>query len=386
MLTRVAWIGSVCIACPSAHAADSVELYGVIDNALQYVRDATPSAQSLAGMVGGNLSGSDWGMKGTEELGPFRVMLQLGSGFDPGKGLLDTFNGNALVFGPQAYVGVQHDGLGTLRFGRQYDPVVDLLQTLTADQLLGSSFATAGDVDNYDDSSRTSRAVKFISPSLAGVTAEAMYAPGGVAGHAASEQTWSVAASYSGSQLSFGVGWFVAVNRSVNGTPRSDWESTSDGTFDGSLINQGFQTARSISIVRVVGRYVNGPVTLGIGYGDARYRPDLESAFRLTERFETGQGFAAYQVSVAWLLVTGYSYTHAIGEVRAAYSQISLGGDYRLSRATDLYLVGAWQHASGKTLAADGTSVVSAQASIGSYGYSGGAVQTIASIGIRHRF
>jgi predicted porin len=63
-----------------------------------------------------------------------------------------------------------------------------------------------------------------------------------------------------------------------------------------------------------------------------------------------------------------------------------LGADFNLSKRTDVYLVGAWQHASGETLNADGTGVVSAQASVGSYGYPGTNTQEIVSLGLRHKF
>ena len=39
-----------------------------------------------------------------------------------------------------------------MTLGRQYDPLIDLVQGITADNYFGSAFATAGDVDNYDNS------------------------------------------------------------------------------------------------------------------------------------------------------------------------------------------------------------------------------------------
>jgi predicted porin len=53
---------------------------------------------------------------------------------------------------------------------------------------------------------------------------------------------------------------------------------------------------------------------------------------------------------------------------------------------TDLYLVGAYQHASGTQRSADGTPVT-ATASVGSYGFqSTSSTQEIVSLGIRHKF
>ncbi len=84
------------------------------------------------------------------------------------------------------------------------------------------------------------------------------------------------------------------------------------------------------------------------------------------------------------LLGVGYTYTKSSGDTGATYHQVSLGADYNLSKRTDVYLVGAWQHANGKTLV-DGK-VLPAQASIGSYGIPGTSTQEMVNFGIRHRF
>ena len=48
-----------------------------------------------------------------------------------------------------------------MTLGRQYDPVVDLVQGLTQDNYFGGVFATPGDLDNYDNSLRVSNSVKY---------------------------------------------------------------------------------------------------------------------------------------------------------------------------------------------------------------------------------
>ena len=88
-----------------------------------------------------------------------------------------------------------------------------------------------------------------------------------------------------------------------------------------------------------------------------------------------------YQATAPLLLGVGYIYTKASGDNDAKYHQVSLGADYSLSKRTDIYLVGAYQHASGRN--ADGTS---AQASIGSYGIAGKSSQEIVALGLRHKF
>jgi predicted porin len=370
-----------------AHAQSSVTLYGTIDTSITYVHNASgnQSLWALGNSSAGDLSGSRWGLKGQEDLGGgLKAIFQLENGFNPSTGALGQ---GSREFGRQAFVGLASDQFGTFTLGRQYDPLVDMVQGITADNYFGSTFATAGDVDNYDNSSRTSNAVKYVSPVYSGLQVEGMYAFGGVAGETGSGQTWSAAASYNNGPFSLAAGYFVADNPSVVGAAqRTTWGGTSDGTFDGSLINLGYQTAKSINIARVAGQYVAGPFTFGLSYSNSQYKADAQSAFVSTEKYNTGQGFLNYQATPAMLVGVGYSYTKASGNTGATYNQVSVGADYNLSKRTDVYLVGAYQHASGDTLSADGTAIVAAQASVGSYGYGGTSSQELVALGLRHKF
>jgi predicted porin len=374
-------------AAGAAHAQSSVTLYGIIDTSLTYVNHAAGSKSlwSISNTNSGDLSGSRWGLKGQEDLGGgLAAIFQLENGFDPGSG---KFNQGGREFGRQAYVGLQSKQYGTVTLGRQYDPLVDLVQGITEDNYFGSVFATPGDVDNYDNSSRTNNAVRYLSPIYGGFQVEGMYAFGGVAGKTGSEQTWSVAAAYNNGPLAVAAGYFVADNLSGTRTATptgGGWTSTSDGTFDGP-INLGYQTAKSLSIARVAGQYTLGAFTFGAGYSNTKFKSDAFSAFGSTETYNTGQGFVNYQAAPTLLVGLGYSYTKASGDTSATYHQVSAGADYSLSKRTDVYLVGAWQHASGDTRSSSGA-VVSAQASVGSYGYAGTSSQTIVSLGLRHRF
>jgi len=373
-------------AASAAHAQNSVTLYGAIDDSIQYIHNATPTGSNQVGMAQGttgNLTGSRWGLKGSEDLGAgLKAIFKLENGFNPNTGKLGQ---GGRLFGRQSYFGLSSDTYGTFTMGRQYDPLVDMVQSITADNIFSSMFSTPGDVDNNDNSSRTNNSVKYVSPSFSGLQAEAMYAFGGVAGQTGSGQTWSGALAYNNGPLSLAGGYFVADNPSVSGATRTTWGGTSDGTFNGSLINLGYQTAKSINIGSLAAQYVAGLFTFGVGYSNAQYKADAQSAFGSTEKFNTGQGFVYYQATRPLLLALGYSFTKSSGDTSATYNQVSVGADYNLSKRTDLYLLGAWQHASGNTRATDG-SLVSAQASVGSYGVPGTDTQAIVSLGLRHKF
>lgn len=371
----------------AAHAQSSVTLYGTIDTSLTYVHNAQGDKNlwALGNSSAGNLSGTRWGIKGTEDLGAgLKAIFQLENGFDPSTGKLGQ---GSRLFGRQAYVGLTSDSLGSVTLGRQYDPLIDLVQGITEDNYFGSAFATAGDVDNYDNSFRVNNAVKYTSPVWSGLQFEAMYSFGGIAGSTGSEQSYSAAAAYNNGPIALAAGYFYAANSPASAGPRSPtagWNSTSDGTFDGP-INSGYQTAHSLGIARVAGQYTLGQFTLGAAYSNSQYRRDSASVFASNEKYNTGQGFVNYQATKALLVGLGYSYTKSSGDTSAKYHQVSLGADYSLSKRTDVYVTAAYQHASGET--GNGTGgTMAAQASIGSYGYAGTSTQEMVNLGLRHKF
>jgi predicted porin len=370
-------------AAGAAHAQSSVTLYGVLDDSIQFVHNADSQNNNLWNLAAGNLQGNRWGLKGTEDLGGgLKAIFQLENGFNPNNGKMGSYNGSSKLFGRQAYVGLQSDQFGTVTIGRQYDPVVDLVQPITADNYWGSTFTTPSDVDNNDNSSRTNNAIKYTSATYSGFQFEGMYAFGGTAGATGAAQTWSGAATYANGPFALAAGYIrmdnanTAAGRGETATTPAGWNGSSDGTFNS--INLPYQSAKSISIASAAGQYVIGPITAGIRYSNALYKPDALSSFASTEKFNVGAGFVNYQLTPAALLGLGYTFTHANGNgPSASYNQISLGGDYNLSKRTDVYLVGAWQRASG----------TGAVASVADYdAISNSNTQEIVSLGIRHKF
>jgi predicted porin len=381
-------------AAGAAHAQNSVTLYGLIDESIQYVHNANQANQNLTQLFAGNLQGNRFGLKGTEDLGGgLKAIFQLENGFDVNTGKLGQ---GGRMFGRQAYVGLTQDMYGTVTLGRQYDPLVDMVQAITADNYFGSTFTTPGDVDNNDNDSRTNNAVKYVSPVWSGFQFEGMYAFGGVAGATGAGQTWSGAATYGTGPFSVAAGYIrmengnTAASRGITpATPTGAWNSgvTSGSVFGISNINGAYQSSKSVSITSAAGQYVTGPFTVNLRYSFAQYKPDAFSSFQNQEKYQVAGAFVGYQITPAALLGLGYTYTHGSGDTSASYNQISLGGDYNLSKRTDIYLVGAWQRASGHQRDAGTNGIVQAGASIGSYGNQAGSQnQEMVSLGIRHKF
>lgn len=371
----------------SAHAQSSVTLYGIVDAGIAYVHNAqSTNGQNQSTLVkfsSGNMSGSRWGLKGTEDLGGgLAAVFQLENGFNVGTGALGQ---GSREFGRKAVVGLSSNTWGTVTLGRQYDPIVDLVQGLTEDNYFGGVFGTPGDLDNYDNSLRVSNSVKYVSPLFSGFQVEALYGVGGVAGAGGSGQTYSFGAAYANGPLSLGAGYFYANGGNTTTANVRTWTSSSDSLFN-TVINAGFASAKSIQIVRVGGQYVVGSATIGAAYSNTQYGSDAFSAFRETAKFNNGSVFVNYQITPALRTGVAYNYTSLTGPSSAHYNQINLGADYALSKRTDLYALTGYQKASGNTLNSSGK-VVGAQASIGDFGVNSGTdSQALAVVGIRHKF
>ncbi|MEW6340492.1 MAG: porin [Paraburkholderia sp.] len=370
-----------------AQAQSSVTLYGIVDAGIAYVHNAQSSngqnQSTLVKFSSGNVQGSRWGLKGTEDLGGgLAAIFQLENGFNVGTGALGQ---GSREFGRKAVVGLTGNTWGTVTLGRQYDPVVDLVQGLTEDAYFGGVFGTPGDLDNYDNSLRVSNSVKYVSPVFSGFQVEALYGFGGVAGATGSGRTYSFGAAYGTGPLSLGAGYFYANGGNTLTNGLRTWTSSSDSLFN-TVINSGFASARSIQIAKVGGQYVIGAATVGAAYSNTQYGSDAFSAFRETAKFNNGSVFFNYQFTPALRAGVGYNYTSLTGPSSAHYNQVNLGGDYSLSKRTDLYALFGYQKASGKTLNSSGATV-NAEASVGDFGVSSGSnSQDVAAIGIRHKF
>jgi predicted porin len=112
-------------AAGAAQAQSSVTLYGVVD--LWAGRESTTNAAGVKSnntkLESGGLSGSRWGMKGSEDLGGgLKAVFTLENGFNADTGTAAS-SGNS--FGRQAYLGLA-GGFGTVTFGNVYSAMDDI--------------------------------------------------------------------------------------------------------------------------------------------------------------------------------------------------------------------------------------------------------------------
>jgi predicted porin len=137
---------------------------------------------------------------------------------------------------------------------------------------------------------------------------------------------------------------------------------------------------------------VFGAATIGLTYSNIQFG-NLGKTFASPftgqkATFNNGEINFKYQLTPALLVGAAYDYTRGEqieGNSRAQYHQGALGVDYFLSKRTDVYLVGVYQHALGDTVNATGQ-VVAATAGINGLTGSSSSNQFTARIGIRHKF
>ncbi|MCG5074068.1 porin [Paraburkholderia tagetis] len=363
----------------STYAQSSVTLYGTLDESIAYYNNVGNG--SLVELQGADLAANKWGMKGGEDLGGgLKAIFTLENGFNINTGRLGQ---GGREFGRQAFVGLDSQSLGTLTFGRQYDPTVDLVQGITADSY-GPTFTTPGDADNNDNSIRVSNAIKYASPVLGGLQVELLYALGGVAGSPSSGETFSAAAAYNNGGLSLATGYLFAKNDDVNAGGTSDLIQNNSVTplFD------AIPMVGSRQIFHVAAQYVIGSLTANIRYSNAQYKPYTQfAAFNRTETYNTGAASLGYQATPFVLLAVGYTYTHSSGASSANYHSVAAGATYSLSKTTTLYAAAGYAHANGTTFSSDGESIVPATGAVGDLTSSSSTPNQVSVVaGIVHKF
>jgi predicted porin len=369
----------------AAHAQSSVTLYGIIDAGLTYTSKTggslagTGNASKNFAFSNGNLQGSRWGLKGAEDLGGgLKAIFVLENGFNLGTG---TLGQNSRMFGRQAYVGLSSATAGTLTIGRQYDSVVDFVGPYAS----GSQWSTfAGahpfDNDNLNNSFRVNNTVKYTSVNYNGFSAGGMYgfsnsANNGSTGSGfANNRAYSFGAGYANGPLSFGAGYLYLGSPASNSTGviNNGGDATTPMTLGGLVASD------KAWIASAGGSYAFGPATLGLVYGHSVYQYVGGGSWK----FDNAELNAKYMLTPALQLGASYTYTWSTlnlagSSVSPKYHQVNLGVDYFLSKRTDTYLVGLWQHANNDAPGG---------ASLNGLGFSNSTNQFAVTAGIRHKF
>jgi len=328
-----------------AFAQSSVTLYGLIDEGLTYASNSAGHSQWA--VQSGVEGGSRWGLKGSEDLGGgTKAIFQLENGFNISTGAAGQ---GGLQFGRQAWAGLSNQRWGTLTVGRQYDPVVDIIGQTTSNGQWGGLFSHPSDIDNTDNAFRVNNSLKYLTPSWKGVTAEAMYAFGGVAGNFRQNSTITGGASYRNGPLYLGAAYFYATNPAQQFADGNFKPNATPGVSNGEGAFGYVGNPRNMQNIGVGGTYTIDQAHLSFAYTNTKF-DDASGVTGNTVTFDNYEIWGQYRVTPATTLGAGYTFTEAKGDYNGAkpkYNQVNLLADYAFSARTDVYFNGAYQKASG---------------------------------------
>ncbi|CAN7774580.1 porin [Caballeronia sp. LjRoot31] len=378
-------------AATTAQAQSSVTMYGVLDAGLIYsssqqVPGSTNSGR-VFGMGSGDLSQTLWGLKGSEDLGGgMHAIFKLENGFNLNNG---AFTQSNEIFGRQAWVGLQNNTYGTVTVGKQYDFMVDYLSPIAeAGAGYGNNLAAHPfDNDNLAESFSISNAVKFESANYAGFKVGGLYGFSNSAGSFSDNRAYSLGASYANGPLNVAAA-FLQINNpggGLTGANPAGAVSSTDNTANFIAARQrvfgaGANYAFGPAVVGFVWTHTKldglGAVNVGDGYGSL-----AGNSLRLDNYEVNGR----YALTPALSLAGAYTFTDgafdsATANAKPKYHQVTLQADYDLSKRTDVYLEGVYQHAAG----GDGTLL--GDASINGLDQSSTNKQVAVTVGMRHRF
>lgn len=285
---------AVLAASGAAMAQSSVTLYGVADafvgskqtNTVTAVGNnlvATKQRQTVVDSSG--LSGSRWGLKGSEDLGGgLKGLFVLESGFSIDNGA----QAQGALFGRQAFVGLS-SGFGTLSLGRQYSAY---------DDVKGSFFSAQGNSFSFDATGGTP-----LNSVFAAVPANRAAVAAVGAGTATGAQGAIVANGFNaGTRIGAWVGYQTRVNNTIR------YETPSFSGLKGAVVyGFGEDKAPGVDATKNVSAsltYANGPVALALGYASD----------------ELVQGFHIKNTGI------GGNYDFGVAKVFAAYNRAKVDG------------------------------------------------------------
>jgi predicted porin len=380
-ISRIVWTLPMLAFATGAHAQSAVTLYGIIDAGIMYTNNVNKggSQGSLWQATSGNINGSRWGLRGSEDLGGgLKAIFVLENGFNVQNGRLAQ---NGREFGRQAYVGLASTDYGALTLGRQYDSLVDFVAPLsaTAGTFGDTGFAHPFDNDNLNHSVRMSNSVKYASSNYAGLKFGALYAFSNSTDFSAN-RAYSAGGSYSYGPINVAVGYLQ-----INGSNSTNTAGAIDVAESNANGTGGFNVGASRQWVLGAGvNYSFGPALVGFVW--------TRSVYQGTTSFNSPNGavsFDNYELNAKYALTPaislGIADTYTNGHAANSrtfgsdpkFNQVNLQAIYAFSKRTDVYAEAMYQHAIGAQYVAFINT---------SGGASSTANQVVGTVGMRHRF
>jgi len=345
----------------SACAQSGVTLYGVVDTGLEYANHQPGGGHDVARMTSGNVSGSRWGLRGTEDLGEgLSALFLLESGYEMDSGRSSQ---GGRLFGRSAYVGLQNQW-GALRVGRQNNALFDIAGDIDPMALAPRYSVLVQDVAL---ALRADNAVKYVG-SFGGLTASAMYSFGAESGTVGGSEVPGNAkiGREFGGYLKYAGGPF---------TIATAYDQINSGTV---TTNPDATTRRAV----VAGTFDIGSTTLFAGY---RWGKAYDGAALGGAPTASAQRSNLWWAGVRWsvmgpLTLSAGAYYQDFADTNADSWLFVASSNYAFSKRTDAYLtLGYTKNKNGSTLG-----LGSGNQGFGSVDGSANQFGTV--IGMRHKF
>lgn len=296
------------LAANPAFAQSSVTLYGLLDLGVQTLTHAGPNGGSVTGMQSGNLHPSMFGISGREALGGgYAAVFRLESGINLANGAQQS---PSATFNRYAYVGLETP-YGQFTFGRQYGLMYDALIFYDPGRFSQYGAVSTGLIPIA--TLQPNNAVKWKSPQIGGVSAEAMYSFGAqIPGHMAAGTYW-------GGLIQYRQGPFSA---------RATFEQ-SRGTID--TIDTSARVDRRAS---VAARYQWRAFTAIAGYAN------ISGDLQLSPPGNLYYGGLLYQATPALVMSAGAFHYQTRQQGQPTWYVFT--ATYGLSKRTSLYALAGW--------------------------------------------
>ena len=318
MKIKMLTVAVAALASTGAFAQTSVTMYGVADVGVEYLSHAGGD-HSTVRMSSGNLSGSRWGLRGTEDLGGgLKGIFTLESGIN-----IDTGGSadSSRMFNRQAFVGLQKDGFGMVTLGRQQTLLYDF--GLNYDPMaIGTRYSIIGQDGAF--ASRADNAIKYVG-TFGAFTVSGLYSfrfnGQEVPGQNNQGAEYSFGLNYATGPLSVGAVYDQQRLGFAGGDSGSKIQrATLAGTyaFGSAKVYGGWRWANETGVAAP-------NLTGNLAVPGNQLRSNL---------FWAGLG---YQMTPA-LSLTGAVYYQGVHETSADPWSLVASADYALSKRTDLYL------------------------------------------------
>jgi len=155
-----------------AYAQSNVTIYGIVDMSLQSAHTGTGSTTRMDSSA---VAPSRIGFQGTEDLGDgLAAVFRLENGFNADTGAIA---GNGALFNRESWVGLR-GSLGQIQAGVNYSPLFTSYVTYSQGDLNTLGWGNATNNFVYVPVARLSNSIRYVSPSMGGVTVRAVYALG----------------------------------------------------------------------------------------------------------------------------------------------------------------------------------------------------------------